>query len=330
VRSAKVRRILAVRELGIVLLLVLVFVAATLKDSRFLQPGNIESILLWVPLLVVVGIGQMLVIVTRGIDVSVGSMVGVSAMAAGLCFRSNGSMPITVGLLIALGVGTLLGSVNGALIAFGKVPPIIATLGTLGAYRGACFIISHSQQVDTNFIPDALIGWSQEGPMQAGGVLVPWILVVVLAISCLASWFVKRTRIGRDVFSLGSNPEGARLRGVHVSRTIFLVYAITGALSGLAGFLYLSRFGFANPATAGQGLELVVIAAVVIGGTNIMGGSGTVLGVVLGCLLLGAINVALSVLGIDATWQQLVYGSVILLAVIVDTGLQRAIAGGAT
>jgi rhamnose transport system permease protein len=135
--------------------------------------------------------------------------------------------------------------------------------------------------------------------------------------------FLRYTKLGRDIYAIGGNEEAAKLRGIPVEFTIFMVYAITGAMAGLAGILYASRFGFVNPGETGVGFELTVIAAVVIGGTNVFGGSGNVLGVALGCLLLGTINVALSILGIAATWQSAVYGFVILLAVVVDALIQR-------
>jgi rhamnose transport system permease protein len=267
----------------------------------------------------------MLVIVTRGIDVSVGSITGVAAMAVGMLFRAQPHLPLPIGVLVGLVCGFALGCLNGAFIAAWNVPPIIATLGTLSGFRGLIFIMSKGVQVDSNDIPDGVTKWAGDGPLHLGGVTVPWLLVAVAAIALLASWFVHRTRLGRDIYAYGSHPEAARLRGVPVKRTVFWVYAITGALCGLAGVCYISRFGFVNPGSAGAGLELSVIAAVVIGGTNVTGGVGTVLGVLLGCVMLAVINVALAVLGIDATWQQLVYGVVILFAVLVDTFTRRAL-----
>jgi len=217
----------------------------------------------------------------------------------------------------------VLGAINGGLIALAKVPPIIATLGTLSAYRGLVFIVSKGDQVDSNMIPDALTNWTLHGPIQIGGVTVSWLLVWAIVAAGLTAYMLRQTRTGRDIYSIGSNPDAARLRGIPVTRVTFLVYTICGAVAGLAGVLYASRYGFVNPATAGAGFELIVIAAVVIGGTNVFGGSGTVPGVILGCLLLGTINVALAVLGIDETWQKLVYGLVILIALMLDSGVQK-------
>jgi rhamnose transport system permease protein len=269
----------------------------------------------------------MMVVVTRGIDVSVGSIVGLSGIVAGAIFRSHPGVGLIPGILAALITGLALGYLNGVLVSRAKIPPIVVTLGGLSAYRGLAFIVSKGKQVDSNDIPEPLSNWSLHGPFTIGGVTIHWILLMAILLALLASWFLRRTRAGRDIFAVGSNPEAALLRGVPVDRTKAMVYAITGLLAGFGGVIYASRYGFVNPGTAGQGLELVVIAAVVIGGTNVSGGSGTVLGVVLGCLLLASINVALSVMGIEENWQQLVYGIVILVGVLLDTFVRRALIG---
>ena len=322
-RSEIARKLAALREAGTLVLLLAVAGAALAKDHHFLDAKNLNSILLWIPLLAVVGMGQMLVILTRGIDVSVGSTMGLAGIIVGILFRDHPGLNIYLGTAIGMAIGALLGAVNGALIAWAKVPPIIATLGTLSAYRGLVFIVSKGDQIDSNNIPDALTNWTLHGPFQIGGVTISWLLVWAMVASALTAYLLRQTRTGRNIYSIGSNPDAARLRGIPVTRVTFLVYAICGALAGLAGVLYASRYGFVNPATAGSGFELIVIAAVVIGGTNVFGGSGTVPGVLLGCLLLGTINVALAVLGIDETWQMLVYGVVILVALTLDSAVRR-------
>ncbi|CAN5560498.1 ABC transporter permease [soil metagenome] len=315
--------LLKVRELSTLALLILVIAVTAIKEPRFLGSGSVESVLLWIPLLAVVGIGQMMVIVTRGIDVSVGSMVGLTAMAAGMVFRSSPGLPVPVVTLIAIAVGLAAGAINGGLIAYAKIPPIITTLGTLSAFRGLVFILSSGKQVDSNDLPDALANWTLHGPVTIFGVNLSWLFVISLVVMGVFAWVLKQTRFGRNVFAFGSNPNAARLRGVNTAKTEFWVYALTGALCGLGGVMYASRFAFVNPASAGQGLELVIIAAVVIGGTNIIGGSGSVLGILLGCTLLGTINVALSVTKVDATWQSMIYGLVILVAVVIDAALRK-------
>jgi len=322
-RSDLAGKLTKLREAGTLVLLIAVAAAALAKDHQFLDAKNLNSILQWIPLLVVVGMGQMMVILTRGIDVSVGSTMGLAGITVGMLFRDHPGLNIYLGTLIGIVIGAVLGSINGGLIAWAKVPPIIATLGTLSAYRGLVFIVSKGDQIDSNNIPDGLRNWTLHGPMQIGGVTVSWLLVWAMAASAATAYLLRQTRTGRDIYSIGSNPDAARLRGIPVSRVTFLVYTLCGALAGLAGVLYASRYGFVNPGTAGSGFELIVIAAVVIGGTNVLGGSGTVPGVLLGCLLLGTINVALAVLGIDESWQMLVYGLVILVALTLDSGVQR-------
>ena len=319
----RLRIITKLREAGTLVLLIAVVGAALAKDHQFLAPTNLNNILLWIPLLMVVGMGQMLVILTRGIDVSVGSTLGLSGIVVGMLFRDHPGLNVFAGAAIGMAIGAVLGGINGGLIAWLKVPPIIATLGTLSAFRGLAFIASKGDQVDSTSIPVALSNWTQYGPIQVGGVTVSWLVVWALVAALCTAVLLRQTRTGRNIYSIGSNPDAARLRGLPVSRVTFLVYTICGALAGLAGVLYASRYGSVNPATAGLGFELSVIAAVVIGGTNVLGGSGTVFGVIIGCLLLGTINVALAVLGIDATWQMLVYGLVILIALILDSSVRR-------
>jgi rhamnose transport system permease protein len=308
-------RLARIREEAIVVLLFFIIAIVTAIEPRFLSTFNVRSILLWVPLLTVVAMGQMMVIIIRGIDVSVGSTLGFAGIVVGMIFRDNPGFNIDL--------GTLLGILNGSLIAWVKIPPVITTLGTLSAYRGFVFIVSGGRQIDPNHIPIEMIRWSQRGPFRSQ--LIPWVVVIALVVAVLFFLFLNYTKAGRNVYALGSNPEAARLRGIPVNSTTFMVYTITGAMAGLAGILYASRYGFVNPGETGVGFELTTIAAVVLGGTNVFGGSGSVLGTVLGCLLLGTINVALAVLGIAATWQLAVYGIVILLTVIIDAIFQRRI-----
>lgn len=316
------------RELGIIVFLLLIVIGATLAQPRFLTLFNLRSILLWVPLLTVVAMGEMMVIITRGIDVSVGSTLALAGIIVGMIFRDFPGFNIYLGTLLAILIGLALGAINGALIAWVKIPPVITTLGTLSAYRGLTFIVSKGRQIDPNHVPRSLIRWSQVGPFDIN--LVPWVVVIAIAVALLTYFFLRSSKVGRNIYAIGGNQEAAVLRGIPVAWTTFLVYTVTGGLAGLAGILYASRFGFVNPGETGVGFELTVIAAVVIGGTNVFGGSGSVLGVFLGCLLLGTINVALSVLGIAATWQLAVYGFVILLAVVVDAIIQRELRRAST
>lgn len=320
-------RALRNREWATLALLVAILGLSYWKEPRILEPSSINSILLVLPILIVVAIGEFFVLLTRGVDVSVGSMLGLSGIVAGMAFRDFPGLNVWVGALVAIAVGSLLGLVNGLLVAMAKVPPIIATLGALTAYRGLTFIVSQSKQIDPQSIPDALTDWSRVGPLKLGQVTVPWTFVMALFV-VLAAWlFFSKTRPGRYLYAIGGHEEAARLSGVPVRRLTLLVYVVCGALSGLGGALYASRYGYVNPADAGQGFELNVLAAVVIGGASILGGSGSSIGVFLGCVLLATIKQALSVLGIDATWQLVAFGSIIMAALLFDGWLRRRMEG---
>jgi rhamnose transport system permease protein len=307
------------REARALVLLGLVLLAGALKEPRLLQSSSIHSILLWMPLLAVMAVGQMLVIVTRGIDVSIGSTLAFSGLAVGLLFRAHPGFSPVLAALIAVAIGLCLGLVNGILVAWVKIPPIIATLGTLTAYRGLTFILARGTQIYGNDVPAGLTDWAKAGPVP----LVSWLFVLALVICAASFVFTSRTVLGRALYAIGSNAEASKLHGIPVDRLTVLAYAVCGSLAGLGGVMYLSRNGLLAPSTAGAGIELTVIAATVIGGTDVRGGAGTVPGVFIGCALLGTINVALSVVGIDVDWQLLVYGAVIVLALAFDAVLSR-------
>ncbi len=311
------------RELRALILIILLLVAGAIKAPRLLEATSLNSMILGLPILLVVAVGQMPVIVSRGVDLSVGSTLGLGGIVAGMTLRSHPHLPLALAALIAIGTGLAVGVINGLLIGYAKIPPILATLGGLSAWRGACFIVSGSKQVDANDIPSSVTDLAQTGPLKIGSVTIPWMLLLALVIACLVALWTNRTKIGRDVFALGSNPEAAHLRGVQTKRALLATYALCGSLAGLGGLLYAARYGFVNPGSAGGGFELTVIAAVVIGGCDVRGGTGSVTGVVLGCALLTILDVALAVLGIAADWKVFTYGAVILLALVFDALAKR-------
>lgn len=310
------------REAGIAVVILLVLAAAIIADRSFLSYENFRNILLYIPLIMVVAMGQMMVIVSRNIDLSVGSVLGFSAIVVGYLLKANPAFPLSLAAVVAIAVGAALGLVNGTLVAWLRIPSIVATLGALSAYRGLTFIYSGGKQVDPNDIPPALIRLSQY-PQK-----LPWLCIIAAIFAIAARMFLKYTRFGREVYAIGSNPPAAELRGISVRRDTMLIFTISGALSGLAGLLWASRYPTINPSSVGSGFELIVISAVVIGGTSVFGGSGTVLGTVLGCVLLGVINVSLSVLGISGFYQLAIYGAAILIAAVVDRWIQARLARG--
>lgn len=308
------RSILLRREAGILVMIVLFCLAVGSVKPQFLTLDSLRIILLLVPLILIGAMGQMLVIVARHVDLSIGSILGLTAMASGMMFRYHPEVWWPLGFLLSIGIGALLGLFNGVLVTLFRLPAIIVTLGTLNLYRGMTYIMSNAKQIDRQYVPSELKAMSQTSPVFG----IPWIIIMSFGVVLLTYWFAMHTRIGRQVFALGSNPVAAPLRGINVTQVTLLVFIISGALSGLAGIMYASRWGFVNPSNTGSGFEFQVIAAVVIGGVSINGGVGTVLGTGLGVLLLGCVSAALPLLSIPGTTQSAIYGAVILIALLID------------
>ena len=313
------RTLLIRREAGIFVMIVLFCLGVGLAKPQFLTLNSLRIILLLVPLIMIGAMGQMLVIVARHVDLSIGSMLGFSAMVTGIMFKFHPEIWWPLGFVLAIGTGTVLGLINGVLITLFRLPAIIVTLGTLNLYRGLTYIDSDAKQIDRQFVPSALKSMSQTSPIFG----IPWIIFMSLGIAVLVYLFAVHSQVGRQIFALGSNPAAAPLRGINVTGVTLLVFAVSGALSGLAGIMYASRWGFVNPSNTGTGFEFQVIAAVVIGGVSINGGNGTVLGTVLGVLLLGCVSAALPLLGIPGTTQNAIYGAVILVALLIDRTVRQ-------
>lgn len=302
------------REVGIFLMIVLVAVVVGAIEPRFLTLETARIIALAIPLILIAAMGQMMVLIARHVDLSIGSIMAFSSIAAGMMFRDLPDLPIIIGVMTAIALGAGLGVVNGLLVVIFRLPSIIVTLGTLSLYRGLVFWVSDARQVDPQFIPRSLISMSQTSPLFG----IPWLVIIAFAVAFATYLFLAHTRVGRQIYALGSNPDAAPLRGIKVTQITLLVFTLSGALAGLAGVLYASRFGYVNPGITGVGFEFTVIAAVVVGGVSINGGVGTVLGTVLGVLLLGTVSVALPILGVSAFWQDVFNGAVIVLALLAD------------
>jgi rhamnose transport system permease protein len=307
------------REVGIFLFIILLIAVVSVLSPQFLSVANFRDILLNISILAIVGLGQMMVIITRGIDLSVGSMIGLVAMMVSFMIVAFPDLSPALALLLGLLLGIALGSINGAIIAWGNVPPIIATLGTLSIYRGMVFLYSEGTWINAFEMPEQFRQLSKGTPLG-----VPNLILIALVVAVAIFYFLNYTQTGRDIYAVGSNPEAARVAGVRVQRIIFLVYVLSGVLCGMAGVLWASRFESAQTNTA-LGFELKTVAASVVGGVNIFGGSGTVLGVVLGAFLLGVIENALTIVRISPFWQLAIQGVLILLAVIADSAILRQI-----
>ena len=312
--SGALATLLRRREAGLVVMIALVALGVGAIEPRFLTLETLRIVALAVPLILIAAMGQMMVLVGRHVDLSIGSTLAFSAIVAGMMFRDLPGVPIAVAVAVAIGLGAALGLVNGLLVVLFRLPAIIVTLGTLSLYRGLVFFVSDARQVDPQFIPRELIALSQTSPVFG----IPWLVLIALAVALATHLFLAHVRLGRQVYALGSNPQAARLRGIEVVPVTLLVFSLSGALAGLTGVMYASRFGYVNPGITGVGFEFTVIAAVVIGGVSINGGVGTVLGTVLGVVLLGMVSVALPILGISAFWQDVFNGAIIVAALLID------------
>lgn len=296
------------RELlvGIAYIALLLILAAF--DPGFFRPSHLRTYLVGNASLLVAALGTMLVVQTRQIDISVGSQFAIAGVAAGLLSRTGLPIGAVVPLTVAIGAG--MGAINGALVAIAGLPSIVATLATLVIGReGLRFALEGA------FVRDLGADFQWFGLTQGGGT---WsILAAAVAVVGLGGAFLTRTNPGRALYAVGSDPEGARLLGLGPGRVTFAAFVACGALTALASLLSAVRFVEVDP-NAGNGLELGLIAAVVVGGTSINGGRGTVLGTVLGVLLLYAIGPALVFLGFEPQWERAIQGLVILLAVSID------------
>jgi ribose/xylose/arabinose/galactoside ABC-type transport system permease subunit len=299
------------REASVLLMLVIVALYLSFASDYFLAPRNLLNVGRQASVVAIVALGQALVIIGRGIDLSVGSVIGLSAVIAAVVIRDTGIE--TVGLAAGLATGLACGIVNGLLYTRLRINPFIATLGTLSVARGIALLM-------TGGIPVPVSGFSEfVGAGRLGGIPVSFLLMIVLAVAVHV--FASRTVRGREIYAIGDNPKAARLAGVDLKATRLFVFAFSGLLAGLGGLILSGNLASADP-NLGLGYELDVIAAVILGGTALSGGRGSIVGVVIGALLMALLNNAFVLLGISAYWQVVTKGLVIILAVGLD-GLQR-------
>jgi rhamnose transport system permease protein len=308
----RLRRAASLRELSLVAIYVVFVVVVGLTVSRFFTASNFEEILLSVGILMIVAVAETPVVLTRNIDISVGSMVGLTAFVAGDFASSHPDLSVVVVLALGAGLGLGLGIVNGVLVAVARVPAIMATLGTLYLFRGADSLIAGSRQVTASTVPESYLGLASDKVL--GVSLLIWIAIVI-AIG-VALW-LRYTRSGRHLYAIGSNPDAAGAAGLPARRLVFAAFAFCGMLCGVAGVLWGARYATVT-ADAATGFELQVLAAVVVGGVNVFGGSGSIFGVLLGALLLGTIGNALSLMRLSQLWLEAIAGAALLVAVVAD------------
>jgi len=289
--------------------LILLVVFFSLVTDRFLRADNLLTVMLQSSIIAIVAIGETFVIITSGIDLSVGSVLGLIGIVTTMLMVAH--YPVFLAVVIGLLLGALIGFLNGIIIDKGGIPPFIVTLGMLSIARGAALVLTGGVPVSGlpesfNFIGNYnVFGW------------LPMPVIIMLIMAVIFSKILTKTKLGRYTYAIGSNEEAARLSGINVSRIKQSVYTISGVLSALAGIILASRL-FTGQPTAGNGYELNAVAAVVIGGASLMGGEGTILGTIIGALIMGVLSNGLNLLGVSPFWQQIVIGGVIVITVYLD------------
>ena len=296
------------RDAGGLIVLLVLFGALTLASDEFLTGDNLANLSRQVAVFGIIAVGQLLVILTAGIDLSVGSVLGLTGcITAELLVHGAGIVPA---ILAGMAAGAAIGVFNGSLVAYGKLPPFIVTLGMLGIARGVVLVLTDASTVQP--LPDSF------GNIANGDFLgLPNLLWMFLAVVAIASFVLRRTVFGRYVYAVGSNPESARLAGVPVTRVLVAVYAIAGLLAAVGGVLFTSRLNAGIP-TAGTGYELNAIAACVIGGASLFGAKGGAFGAAAGALIVGVLNNGGNLLAINSFYLQIIIGALILVAVAFD------------
>ncbi|RVH88452.1 ABC transporter permease [Sinorhizobium medicae] len=299
------------REASVLAMLAAVAIYLSFASDYFLEPRNLLNVGRQASVVAIVALGQALVIIARGIDLSVGSVIGLSAVVGAVLMRDTGSE--TIGLVGGLATGLACGVVNGLLYTRFRINPFIATLGTLSIARGIALLM-------TGGIPVPFGGFAEfVGAGRIHNTPVSFLLMIVLAI--IVHIFAVRTVTGREIYAIGDNPKASRLAGVNIHHIRLFVFALCGLLAGLGGLILAGNLASADP-NLGMGYELDVIAAVILGGTALSGGRGSIIGVIIGALLMALLNNAFVLLGISAYWQVVTKGLVIIFAVGLD-GLQR-------
>jgi rhamnose transport system permease protein len=300
------------RELGIFIALGVAVIFFWARANNFMTVGNWQDIATDVALVAVLAVGQTMVVLTRNIDLSVGSIVGLTAYLSSNTLADHHGIPIVAIALMAMTIGLALGLVNGLLVTVGRIPAIIATIGTLAIYRGVLFEITGGQNVLAFELPESFLDLAAKKPLG-----VPSLAWIAFGIALAGAAVLRWAPWGRDFYAVGSNPEAARYAGIPVGRRVLTAFMISGALAGLGGFMFAARFASVD-AVAGTNLELDAVTAVVIGGVNVFGGSGTVLGAVLGAVLVSTIQDGFTLLKLSEFWKIFFNGTAIVVAVTID------------
>ncbi|QQU16145.1 ABC transporter permease [Enterococcus casseliflavus] len=305
------------RELGLILFILVASVFIQTQNSSFLTMVNLTDMLTNTSILAILAVGMMMVLITGGIDLSVGAVVALSGMSSAVFIRDFPNIPVIVAVLLGLFVGLFSGLVLGLLIAKGRILPIIASLGMMNVYRGLTYIVGDNQWVSAFQMTDAFKEIATGSFLGINHLI--WAAFIVLAVFY---YILNFTRSGRRMYAVGSNEEATAITGISKERTLILVYMLNGLLAGLAGVLWVSKFASAQGDTA-SGYELNVIAACVLGGVSVNGGVGKISGLITGALLFGILNNALPLLNASTFWEDAIQGVVIVAAIVMNVLMKR-------
>jgi rhamnose transport system permease protein len=312
-----------IKELSLLGVLVATVLMFTVVVDDYLSARFVSRLLIAISITAILAAGESIVIITRNIDLSIGSIVGVSAYLTSEYLAEHQGLPAAAAVTIAVGIGVVLGLVNGVLVAIAKVPSIIVTLGTLSIFRSLLVGHAGGKTIATGDLPQWLVDMPRSNVFTIGDYEIRTMFVLALAIIVVLHIVLQYSRAGRQIYTVGSNPEAARQAGLRERRVQVMAFVVSGGLAGFAGFLYVARFGTIN-VTAGSGLELAAIAAAVVGGVSTLGGSGTILGAFLGAVLIAVLDQSLvRVEQISEFWRDAILGALIVLAVLLDVALGR-------
>jgi len=307
----------AFRELGLLIFIVVLAAIFQIRNPKFLSISNIKDLLANTAILSILAVGMMMVIITRGIDLSIGSTMALSGMITSLTVSANPGISPFLSLVQGMAIGLVAGLVIGVLVAYFKILPIIATLGLMNILRGMTYLISKGKWVSAYQMSAGFKNLSTGTTLGISNLILFAVIIYILY-----AYFINQTKTGRYIYAVGSSPETAELIGIKRKRIVLLVYALMGLLAGLAGVLWVSKYASAQGDPA-VGYEMNVIAAVVLGGVSVAGGRGKVSGILLGSILFGILANALPLINISPFWQQFIQGLVILAAIISNVLLQR-------
>ncbi|QCX33944.1 ABC transporter permease [Caloramator sp. E03] len=318
-RKSKVSNIAKFRELGLLGFIIIISILVQLRNPSYLTFENLNDMIKNTAILSILSVGMMLVIVTRGIDLSIGATLALSGMVSAMTVSKYTNMSPIVAILIGISIGILCGIIVGFLVSKMSILPIIASLGMMNVFRGVTFLVSKGKWVSANQMPAS---FKNIATSKIFGINT--LIFIAILNFIIFYYFINYTRTGRQIYAVGSNPDSAKISGINNEKIIWMVYIIMGALAGLAGVLWVSKFASAQGDTA-MGYEMNVIAACVLGGVNVAGGSGKISGLILGSLLLGILSNALPLINVSPFWQQAIQGVIILTAIIFNTIVKRQV-----